>query len=261
LPKLASHLGHLHAEVKAYLADRLSLAPLRALGAHLLDGLYPSADGGAHGLDAAHWARLNFLEHGVCEMCAHPFAGGLWLGAGSLCEACTGAPFPFQRTRAACLYDEASRDLILSFKHGDRLDLAPMLSRWLERVGRDILSEADLVLPVPLHPARLRHRRYNQAAELARPLARRFKLSYAPGLLRRIRPTSQAGKSAEARWQAVRNAFAVPPRAHPRLAGRRIVLIDDVFTTGATLKACARTLLAAGAAQVDVCVLARTASL
>jgi ComF family protein len=136
-----------------------------------------------------------------------------------------------------------------------------MLSRWLERVGRDILSEADLVLPVPLHPARLRHRRYNQAAELTRPLARRFKLSYAPGLLRRIRPTSQAGKSAEARWQAVRNAFAVPPRAHPRLAGQRIVLIDDVFTTGATLKACARTLLAAGAAQVDVCVLARTASL
>lgn len=245
------------AEVKAYLGERLSFAPLRALGARLIDAVYPPAGSDALGLEAARWARLHFLDNEGCEMCARPFADGLWLGVGGLCGSCTDKPFPFARTRAACLYDDASRDLILAFKHGDRLDLAPMLSRWLERAGRGLLVEADLIMPVPLHPSRLRQRRYNQAAELARPVARRLNRVYAPDLLRRIKATSQAGKSAEARWRAVRDAFAAPERAKAQIAGKRIVLVDDVFTTGATLKACAQTLLKAGAGAVDVCVLAR----
>lgn len=245
------------AEVKAYLGERLSFAPLRALGARLIDAVYPPAGSDALGLEAARWARLHFLDNEGCEMCARPFADGLWLGVGGLCGSCTDKPFPFARTRAACLYDDASRDLILAFKHGDRLDLAPMLSRWLERAGRGLLVEADLIMPVPLHPSRLRQRRYNQAAELARPVARRLNRVYAPDLLRRIKATSQAGKGAEARWRAVRDAFAAPERAKAQIAGKRIVLVDDVFTTGATLKACAQTLLKAGAGAVDVCVLAR----
>lgn len=250
----------MRAEVKAYLGERLSFAPLRAFGARLIDAIYPPAGSDALGLEAERWARLHFLDNEGCAMCARPFANGLWLGVGGLCDACTQTPFPFARTRAACLYDEASRDLILAFKHGDRLDLAPMLSRWLERAGRDLLMEADLIVPVPLHPSRLRHRRYNQAAELARPVARRLNRIYAPDLLRRIKATSQAGKGAEARWRAVRDAFAAPERAKALVAGKRIVLVDDVFTTGATLKACAQTLLKAGAASVEVCVLARAAT-
>lgn len=260
MPKLASHLGHLGAEVKARLDERLSLAPLRAFAAHLIDAVYPPADSDAQGLAAARWSGLRFLDGEGCEMCARPFADGLWRGAGGLCDGCTDQPFPFLRARAACLYDDASRDLVLAFKHGDRLDLVPMLSRWLERAGRDVLAQADLIVPVPLHPSRLRHRRYNQAAELARPVARRLGRAYAPDVLRRTRAATQAGKSFDARWQAVRDAFAVPERARAKIAGRRVVLVDDVFTTGATLKACAQTLLGAGAGGVDVCVLARTAS-
>jgi len=256
LPKLSSHLGHLRAEVKAYLGERLSFAQARAAGAHLIGMIYPP-DTDGRGMAADHWSRVHFLDREGCEMCARPFRGGLWLGAGSLCTDCSDAPFPFLRTRAACLYDDASRGLILAFKHGDRLDLARMLSLWLERAGADVLAEADLIVPVPLHPLRLLHRRYNQAAELARPLARRLGRVFAPDVLRRTRRATQAGKSRDARWQAVRDAFAVPERARMHIAGRRIVLIDDVFTTGATLKACAHTLLQAGAARVDVCVLAR----
>lgn len=257
MPKLSSHLGHLSAEVKTYLDDRFSWAHLRSASAHLLDAVFPARQAESLGIDAARWSKLHFLDGDGCEMCARPFAGGLWFGAGSLCNACAEAPFPFARTRAACVYDTASRDLILAFKHGDRLDLAPMVSRWLERAGSDLFKEADLIVPVPLHPFRLLRRRYNQAAELARPVARRLGRTYHADLLRRIRSTGQAGKGARQRWETVRDAFAVPPRARVVVKDKSVVLVDDVFTTGATLKACARTLLAAGAARVDVCVLAR----
>lgn len=142
-------------------------------------------------------------------------------------------------------------------KNGDRLDLAPMLTRWLERAGADVIAEADIVMPVPLHPLRLLHRRFNQAAELARPVARRLGRTYLGNALKRTRQTHQRGKGAQARWENVRGAFAVSMRDQKRIQGKRIVLIDDVFTTGATLRACADTLLKAGAASVDVCVLAR----
>ncbi len=110
-------------------------------------------------------------------------------------------------------------------------------------------------MPVPLHPSRLRKRRYNQAAELARPLAREAGVAYLPEGLKRIKQTKPQGNSSEARWENVRTAFAAGDLK--RLAGKRILLVDDVFTTGATLRACARTLLAAGAHSVDVLVLAR----
>ncbi|MGA9659233.1 MAG: ComF family protein [Asticcacaulis sp.] len=213
------------------------------------------------GMAAASWANIRFLERDGCEMCARPFEGGLYLGAGSLCSACTQKPFPFRRGRAACLYDDASKPYILGFKHGDRLDLTPMLTRWLERTGADIIQEADIIMPVPLHRLRLFERRYNQAAELARPLARHMGRTYMGHVLQRIRMTKQQGKSAQARWDNVKNAFAVRTSHQKQIAGKRIVLIDDVFTTGATLRACSQTLLAAGAASVDICVLARAVKL
>lgn len=167
-------------------------------------------------------------------------------------------PRAFSRARAACLYDEASRDLILQFKHADRVDLAPLFARWISRSARDLLGEADAVVPVPLHPTRLMRRKYNQSAEIARPLARLWDLTYLPdALVRRRQTPTQGGKSGPARRRNVAAAFEVPAARFKQIRNRRIVLIDDVMTTGATLEGCARALLAAGAAQVDVAVISR----
>lgn len=262
-------------EVKAFAARHWTAAHLRHGAAQAVDIVFPPQvfsplglkhDGALDrrapepvlqgGLAGDAWNRIRFLDGDGCDMCARPF-GGLYPGIGGLCEACLEKPFPFTRTRAACLYDGASRDLILRFKHGDRTDLAPLLSRWLERAGAAVFAEADVLVPVPLHPSRLRQRRYNQAAEMARPLARRLKRTYLPDALIRRRKTLPQARDAEARWKNVRDAFAVTPAGAKRVAGKAVVLIDDVFTTGATLRACAEALLKAGARRVDCVTVAR----
>jgi len=154
-------------------------------------------------------------------------------------------------------YEGSGRRLVLALKHGDRLDLVPMLAGWMLRAGPDLVREADLILPVPLHWRRLLTRRFNQAAELARGVARAGgrRGVYAPRLLRRIRATpTQDGRNRAARLANLAGAIALAPGAERRLAGRRVLLIDDVMTTGATLDACARACLAGGAAAVDVLV-------
>jgi len=261
MPKLSSHLGHLASEVKAFIAARATLAPVRGLAAGAVDLVFPAdSDAGHHaaGVPSAAWSKIRFLADEGCDMCARPFLGGLHFGRDALCSACAEKPFPFVKGRAACLYDNASRGIILGFKHGDRLDYAPMLTRWLERAGADLWAHADTIVPVPLHVSRLRKRRYNQAAELARPLARRTGLDYRPDALIRTRATRPQANSPDARWENVRTAFALHPKA--KIAGKHVVLIDDVFTTGATLRACSRVLLDAGVAQVSVAVLARVAA-
>lgn len=167
-------------------------------------------------------------------------------------------PRAFARARAACLYDDASRGAILQLKHADRTDLAPMFARWISRSAWQLLEEADAIAPVPLHPSRLLGRRYNQAAEIARPLSRLAGAPYLPDALVRVRATqTQGGKSGSGRRRNVAAAFAVPPGRRRQVEGRAILLIDDVMTTGATLEGCARALMAAGAARVDVAVVAR----
>ena len=146
---------------------------------------------------------------------------------------------------------------MLQLKHADRTELAGLLTRWLSRAAADLLEDADLVVPVPMRPLRLLRRRYNQAAELARPLARRWRRPYAPQVLKRLKGESQAGKSASARRRAVAGAFQVPERRKALVQGRRVLVVDDVMTTGATAEACARALLRAGARAVDVAVVAR----
>ena len=174
------------------------------------------------------------------------------------CADCQAKPRAFARARAACLYDDASRGPILQLKHADRTDLAPLFARWLSRAARDLLAEADAIAPVPLHPSRLLGRRYNQAAEIARPLSRLAEVAYLPDALVRLRATgTQGGKSGSGRRRNVAAAFGVPPDRAAQVAGKRILLIDDVMTTGATLEGCSRALLAAGAACVDVAVIAR----
>jgi ComF family protein len=176
-----------------------------------------------------------------------------------LCGACAVEPPAFDRARAALRYDEGARSLILAFKHADRTDSAPAFGRWLARAGAELLAGADLIAPVPLHRWRLLKRGYNQAAILARALAREAGVALVPDLLQRRRATpSQQGLSGQARLANVTPAaFRPHPWHKARLDGRRVVLVDDVMTTGATVGACAQVLRRAGAAEVDVLTLAR----
>ncbi len=177
---------------------------------------------------------------------------------GVRCGACLARPRAFDRARAACLYDEVSREPILKLKHADRLDLAPLLARWVSRAAWPLIEGADIIVPVPLHRGRLLRRRFNQAAEIARPLARLTGLTYRPDALVRARATdSQAGKSRSGRRRNVAAAFAVPTARAAQVADKRVLLVDDVLTTGATAEGCARALKSAGAACVDLAVVAR----
>ena len=231
----------------------------RALWRGALDLVFPpqAIDGGAAlagGLSAAAWSRIQFLDGPVCDGCGAPFE----YDQGGRCTACMAEPHAFEAARAACLYDEVSRDPILKLKHADRTDLAPLMARWLSRCARDLIAEADAIAPVPLHPSRLLSRRYNQAAEIARPLARFSGLPYLPDALVRRRATAtQGGRSGSGRKRNVAGAFEVPPARAAQVAGKTILLIDDVLTTGATAEGCARALKAAGALRVDVAVVAR----
>ena len=230
-------------------------------GRTLLDLFLPALDAqGAPamtpGLPAESWNRIAFLETPVCDGCGSPWEFDP--GPDVRCAACMARPRAFDRARAACLYDEHSRDLILKLKHADRTDLAPVLARWLLRSAHELVQDADLIVPVPLHRWRLLSRRYNQVAEMARPLGALAGVPVLPDGLARIRRTeSQGGKSATGRRRNVAGAFAVPSGRGNRVEGRRILLIDDVLTTGATAHACARALKAAGAASVDLAVIAK----
>ncbi|WP_298743721.1 ComF family protein [uncultured Brevundimonas sp.] len=240
------------------------LVGLRALGRGAADLLLPPlADDrpqatASAGLTADAWARVVFLEDPVCDGCGAAFEmdGGVF--ASPRCAACLARPYAFDRARAACVYDEASRGLILRFKHGDHQPFARLFALWLSRSAAPLLAEADAVAPVPLHRLRLLSRRFNQAAEIARPLARGAGLDYLPdALVRRTHTTSQGGKSARGRRLNVRTAFAATEGGRRRIRGRRILLVDDVLTTGATAEACARALIEAGARAVDLAVVAR----
>ncbi|HUZ14225.1 MAG TPA: ComF family protein [Caulobacteraceae bacterium] len=208
------------------------------------------------GLSAQAWRDLTFLEAPVCDGCGAPLDYDV--GAAARCPACLARPRAFDRARAAVVYDEHSRDLVLKLKHADRTDLARLFATWLARAGRDLFEDADALVAVPLHRWRLIARRYNQAAEIARPLARLTSLAWLPDALVRRRPTPiQGGRSATGRRRNVAGAFAVPRRAWSAVEGKRLVLVDDVLTTGATAEACARVLKAAGALRVDVAAVAR----
>lgn len=233
---------------------------LKGLWRGALDLVFPpqALDGGprplAGGLSTAAWSRIHFLDGPVCDGCGVPFEYDL----GARCPACLAKPRAFDRARAACLYDETSREPILKLKHADRTDLAPLMARWLSRAAWELIEDADAIAPVPLHRLRLLSRRYNQAAEIARALSRLTGTPYLPDALVRRRPTdTQAGKSGSGRRRNVAGAFEVPARKRERVAGLRILLVDDVLTTGATAEGCARALKAAGASAVDLAVVAR----
>lgn len=208
----------------------------------------------------ACFARLDFITAPQCSRCGLPLPVDPQMphGDGPICGGCLADPPRFGRARAALVYRGLARDIVLMLKHADRTDLVRPLARWLERAAGPLLAEADLLVPVPLHRSRLAMRRFNQAALLAQALGAAAHVPVAVDLLRRVRATpSQGHLSAAQRRRNVRGAFVVRPHDAARIAGARILLVDDVMTTGATLDACTLALTKAGAAAVDALAVAR----
>lgn len=215
-----------------------------------------AATGEAQALCPACWRGIGFIERPYCERLGTPFP--VDLGAGLLSPAAIADPPVFARARAVCRFDGTARELVHRLKYGDRVELSLTLGRMMAQAGRELTADADLVLPIPLHRARLWRRRFNQAGALARVVSRETGVPLATTVLIRIRRTQQqVGLTRPQRAANLQGAFQVPAAARGRIEGRRVLLVDDVLTTGATVNAASRTLQRAGASAVDVLTFAR----
>nr|WP_183828550.1 ComF family protein [Rhizobium sp. BK377] len=229
----------------------------------LADLVYPPAcaacgisTAGHRGLCAECWSEIRFIERPYCEVLGLPFSHDL--GAGILSAEAIANPPPFDRLRSAATHDHAVRNLVHGLKYRDRTDLAPMMAGWMLRASDGMVERCDAVIPVPLHRTRMVSRKFNQAAELARHLAKLAGKPLLPATLLRVKRTSQqVGLGVRAREDNVRGAFAVAAGRESDVFGKRIVLVDDVFTTGATVGAATRALRKAGAADITVLTFAR----
>lgn len=238
-------------------------ARVRAAAAAGLRAVYPPACPGCNGRVASDdalcpdcWRATPFVLGLACDACGIDLPG---TDAGPVrCDDCLHVARPWDRGRAALAYRARGRDLVLALKHRDALHLAPLAGRWMARAAADLIRPDTLIAPVPLHWWRLFRRRYNQSALLAQALARQTGSACIPDLLVRTRPTaSQDGRSRQGRFDNMAGAFRPHPRHAARIAGRPVLLVDDVMTSGATLAACAEQCWQAGADAVDMVVLAR----
>lgn len=229
-----------------------------------LDAIYPArcltcgaivdAD---FGLCGSCWRDTSFIGGTVCDGCGAPLPGADG-GDSAECDACLRSPRPWKSGRAAILYSDTGRKLVLALKHGDRQEIARPAGLWLAQAAQALLTQNTLIAPVPLHWVRMIKRRYNQSALLAKTLAARVERPMCPDLLQRYRRTpSLDGLGREARFRTLDNAIRVHPRRRHRLMGRPVLLVDDVMTSGATLAACTQACLDAGSGPVCVVTLAR----
>jgi ComF family protein len=234
----------------------------RRLAHAALDTVYPPtclacrAATDSHGaLCPRCWSALRFIERPFCERLGTPFEQDL--GQGLISPQAMADPPVFARARAVARFEDGpARTLVHRLKYSDRAELARPIARWMARAGADVLAEADLLTPVPLHPLRLWRRRFNQAAALTAEISRQTRKPHDLAALRRVKSTlSQVGLSRAQRAENVQGAFRVAEAAAVR--GLNVLLIDDVLTSGATANAASRALLRAGAKQVYVLVFAR----
>ena len=211
---------------------------------------------GEAGLCPTCWPDVTFITAPLCRVTGVP------LPDGSVADTMTGLhedekPL-YRRARSALVYDDGSKPMVLAFKHGDQTHYAPTFVTWMLRAGAELCRNADIVCPVPLHRWRMLRRKFNQAALLAESIAEAHNLNYQPDLLIRCRATASQGKfSASKRAQNVKGAFAVNEARLDQIQGQTILLVDDVYTSGATVNECAKILKEAGAGHVDVLTLAR----
>ena len=243
----------------------MTLVLAARLGRAALDLLLPpqcltcDASVGEPGLlCAACFRETSFVTAPMCICCGVPFGNAGQGGTVQLCPTCRVGQQAYDTARAALRYDIQARRIVLPFKHADRIELAYGLVPLMARAGAALLERAEVLVPVPLHRRRLFSRRYNQAALLARGLARvAHRPAVLDGLLRHRATPPLGERNAVERAATVDGAFAVRPARRVAIEGRRVLLIDDVMTSGATANECARVLRAAGAASVDVLVAAR----
>lgn len=210
-------------------------------------------------LSPQSWSALNFISDPQCHLCGFPFdfdSGEV--KEGNICAACYKEPPLFDKARSALVYDDASRDIILAYKHADQTQSVPSFLPWLERAGKDILDQADCLIPVPLHRWRILRRRFNQSALIAQYLSKETQIPCLLDVLKRTRATQTQGHlHANQRKKNVKNAFVVQDQYKTTIRQKNIVLIDDVYTTGSTVSECTKALIKSGVASVNVLTLAR----
>jgi ComF family protein len=242
---------------------KTGIRPLRWAGSVLLDLLYPpvclvcdAPIATADALCPSCFRQLRPITAPLCPVLGLPFE--VSLGPGALSAEAIADPPPFDRARAAVVYNDVARALVGKLKYGDRPELARFCARLMVQGGAELWGEDAVLVPVPLHRRRQFSRRYNQSTELARALGRLTGLPVDPGLVLRKKNTrQQVGLSGEARRRNVAGAFQPSPEISSRLRGRRVIIVDDVITTGSTVRAVTRALKAGGADKVDVVSFAR----
>ena len=205
-----------------------------------------------HAVCGECFGKLNFISDAVCRKCGKP----LPYKEAQVCAECLKKEPIYHRALSVLKYNEASKALILPFKHADHIELTPLLIQWMKLKGNDLISNCDCLIPVPLHISRLFKRKYNQSALLAKGLAEIFHKDYQPSVLLRTKRTqSQGHMSPKQRKQNIKNAFKI--QNPDKIKGKKLLIIDDVMTTGATVNECTKVLLKAGAVSVDILTLAR----